>query len=434
MPVADEKDLSIIIPVYNAMSVLPKCVDSILAQTIDLSRVEVLLVDDGSTDGSGELCDRYAAERPELFRVFHQENMGGPAGPRNRGVREACGAFVFFCDNDDRFGEEAFERMVEHACDWNSDVLVCRCGRTSRASGFWGIFDHGNVPKVDLYNSKVFFFTTPWKCFKRSFLIDQNMRFPEDCSLDDVVFVVEAYLRARVISIAADYDYYFWDVREDGLNLSENTSNDFWYGIDRRLLGTRKCLQLMDELLDHDKDVEPFYFRIVGGSNCGTLRVLAKSKNEEAPRQFDAACDLVAPYCTETLLARFPLRDRMLYNCALARNSFECFSAVEAQSKKGLEAFGYEKGCYRCIPSIKQGIDCTACHAMVAAEAYRLRQLKERPLESLTAKDRNELAWLSKQEAKMKMDGSLAGRIGLRLARTGLVRRALRPLKKRLFK
>lgn len=434
MAVGSEKDLSIIIPVYNAVSVLPTCVNSILGQTIDLSRVEVLLVDDGSTDGSGELCDEYVKEHPGLFKVIHQPNSGGPAIPRNRGIEKARGEYVFFCDNDDRFGVEAFERMIEHAFEWDSDVLVCRCGRTSRASGFWGIFEHGNVPNVDLYDSKVFFFTTPWKCFKRSFLIDSNIHFPEDCSLDDVVFVVEAYLKANVISIAADYDYYYWEVREDGMNLSENTSSSFWYGVDRRLRGTRYCLQLMDELLDHGKDTEPFYFRIVGGSNYGTLRVLAWSKSEDAPRLLDEARKLVEPYCTESLLRRFSLRERTLYNCLLEESSFECFSAAESQSKRGLEMFSYEKGRYCCAYCVKHGMDCMACHAMVAAEAARLRLLREQPEVSLSAKDRNDLSWLAKQEAKEKMNDSFAGRFGLRLARTGVARRILRPLKRRLFK
>ena len=74
-------DVTVIIPVYNTMPYLTACLQSMVDQTIGADRMEVVAVDDGSTDGSGEELERFAADHPGLFTVLHQENSGGPAGP-----------------------------------------------------------------------------------------------------------------------------------------------------------------------------------------------------------------------------------------------------------------------------------------------------------------------------------------------------------------
>ena len=88
---------SVVIPVYNAKSSLKRCVDSWLAQS--RSDLELLLVDDGSTDGSAGLCDELADSDPRI-RVIHQKNSGVSAA-RNAGIQEACGEYVLFTDSDD---------------------------------------------------------------------------------------------------------------------------------------------------------------------------------------------------------------------------------------------------------------------------------------------------------------------------------------------
>ena len=89
--------VSVIIPVYNVQQYLDRCVRSVLDQT--LPDLEVILIDDGSTDQSGSMCDAYAA-RDARVRVLHLEN-GGPARARNQGIRAARGTFVGFVDSDD---------------------------------------------------------------------------------------------------------------------------------------------------------------------------------------------------------------------------------------------------------------------------------------------------------------------------------------------
>ncbi|MBP3538836.1 MAG: glycosyltransferase family 2 protein, partial [Oscillospiraceae bacterium] len=104
--------VSVIIPVYNAEKYLRQCLDSILAQDCPEGfDYEVLLVDDGSTDQSGILCDEYAARSP-VFRVFHREN-GGASAARNGAIRLAKGDYVQFVDSDDWLLPGLFARLAE---------------------------------------------------------------------------------------------------------------------------------------------------------------------------------------------------------------------------------------------------------------------------------------------------------------------------------
>ena len=94
-------DVSVIIPAYNGMPYFIRCIESVVAQTLGLDRMEVVVVDDGSSDGTGEEADRWAEKHPGVFRVLHEEGSGGPAKPRNTGLDVATGRYVFFLDADD---------------------------------------------------------------------------------------------------------------------------------------------------------------------------------------------------------------------------------------------------------------------------------------------------------------------------------------------
>ncbi|MBQ6117894.1 MAG: glycosyltransferase family 2 protein [Clostridia bacterium] len=102
--------ISVIVPVYNAGLYLNRCVDSVLSQT--MPPAEILLVDDGSTDQSGEICDLYARQWPNLLRVIHQENAG-PSAARNNGINAAEGDYLCFLDSDDYLERDALERLVK---------------------------------------------------------------------------------------------------------------------------------------------------------------------------------------------------------------------------------------------------------------------------------------------------------------------------------
>ncbi|MGJ3559469.1 glycosyltransferase family 2 protein [Streptomyces sp. INA 01156] len=116
------------------MPYLTRCLESVVSQSLGLDRLEVVAVDDGSTDGTGKELDRFAQEYPDAVRVVHQENSGGPSAPRNTGLELARGRYVIFVDADDHLGTEALERMLAVADEQGSDVVLGRVVGVNRAS------------------------------------------------------------------------------------------------------------------------------------------------------------------------------------------------------------------------------------------------------------------------------------------------------------
>ena len=115
--------ITVIVPVYNILEYLPRCVHSITGQTY--RNLEILLVDDGSTDGTGELCDRLREEDTRI-RVFHKEN-GGSSSARNLALQHAKGEYVGFVDSDDYIEPNMYELLYNAICDYN--VPVSQIGR-----------------------------------------------------------------------------------------------------------------------------------------------------------------------------------------------------------------------------------------------------------------------------------------------------------------
>lgn len=113
--------ISVIVPVYNVKPYLSKCVDSIINQTYP--DLEIILVDDGSTDGSGELCDEYANKDSRVV-VIHQKNAG-PGAARNYGIKIAQGEYIGFVDSDDTIAPKMYQTMVEMAVRLKVEMVVC---------------------------------------------------------------------------------------------------------------------------------------------------------------------------------------------------------------------------------------------------------------------------------------------------------------------
>ena len=116
-----KEKISIIVPVYNVEAYLEKCVESILKQTY--TNLEILLVNDGSTDKSGELCDKLAL-RDHRIRVIHKEN-GGLSDARNRGIDEASSNLIGFIDSDDYIDEDMYETLYRQMVASKADLSMC---------------------------------------------------------------------------------------------------------------------------------------------------------------------------------------------------------------------------------------------------------------------------------------------------------------------
>ncbi|MER5882253.1 glycosyltransferase family 2 protein [Streptomyces sp. NPDC001941] len=213
-------DVTVVVAVYNTMPYLTDCLESLLSQTIGRERLEVVAVDDGSTDASGAELDRYAARYPDTVKVVHQANSGGPAAPSNRALELATGRYVYFIGSDDYLGKEALERMVGYADEHGSDVVVGKMvgtnGRYVRQTLY-----KVNQPSIDLYTSDLPYALANTKLFRRELVEKYGLRFPEDMPVgSDQPFTIEACVRARRISVLGDYTYYYAVKRGDASNIT----------------------------------------------------------------------------------------------------------------------------------------------------------------------------------------------------------------------
>ncbi|GAA4096402.1 glycosyltransferase family 2 protein [Nonomuraea soli] len=214
--------VSVVVPVYNAGQHIDANAPFLVGQSIGSDSYEVIYVDDGSTDDSLARLRRIEAAHDHV-RVFTQENSGWPGKPRNVGVQNARGEYVQYVDQDDRLGLEALERMYGLGSANSADIVLGKVAGTM--AGPSNVFNR-NIPVCSIEDHNLIESLTPHKMFRRAFLLDNDIRFPEGyCRLEDQLYMAQAYTATRRVSVVGDYSCYYWIRRGDGGNNS--TSNLF---------------------------------------------------------------------------------------------------------------------------------------------------------------------------------------------------------------
>lgn len=212
--------ISVIIPIYNTENHLAYCLDSILAQTF--TDFEVLCINDGSTDSSTQILEKYALFDSRI-KIFNQENKGVSAA-RNTGLENAMGKYVIFVDSDDWVSPVMFERFYNNAEKNNSDFVYCNVlyfnEKTQELSGnqevamqnfesdFEGKTFNEGMLSVDFFcaipvNGSV------WnKIYKKDFLVSNEIFFPQGLIFEGNPFFAQVYLKAKTISFEKDFLYF----------------------------------------------------------------------------------------------------------------------------------------------------------------------------------------------------------------------------------
>jgi len=210
--------VSVIIATYNSGPLLGSAMDALKAQTLPGDLIEILIVDDGSTDGTWPYLNELTSQRTNI-KIFQQPHTGGPSAGRNRALTEATGEYVFFHDADDYLGHDALRRLLHLARQQDSDVVVGRVswiGRPDVAAGFTK-----TVPDADILDDGVWRSLTPHKLIRRSLIENLGLRFCDDMVQgEDQVFMASCLFAARKISISGDKDLYHRRMLPDGSNLS----------------------------------------------------------------------------------------------------------------------------------------------------------------------------------------------------------------------
>src|SRR5215210_3681758 len=224
---------------------------------------EVVFVDDGSTDGTGERLETLAAAHSNV-KTLRIPNSGWPGRPRNVGIDAARGEFVYFVDHDDWIGPEALERLHAMAIADDADIVIGKVVGHNRSVPR-SLFRE-NVHELGL-RAAPFNLLTPHKLFRRALLVDHGIRFPEGRRrLEDHMMVVPAYFKAKRMAILADYPCYHWVNWTAGANASYAPADPADYFAD-----VREVLSIVDEHTEPGEFRDALYGRWYRGKLLGRL-------------------------------------------------------------------------------------------------------------------------------------------------------------------
>lgn len=237
---------SVIVPVYNVKDYLRKCVDSILTQTE--TDFELLLIDDGSTDESGALCDTLAEEDGRI-RVIHQENRG-LGGARNTGSKEAVGDWLMYVDSDDWIEPETLEKAITAGERANAEMVVFGM-RTVDEFGNVGQIIVEDMPKntaLSVKENKEILLIAPSaanKIFRREWLIGTGIEFPSRVWYEDIRTTPKLMIHSQAI-VFIDFVGYNYFQRSGSIMNSSN--------IERNV----EIIDALDDLLEYFKEQGKF--------------------------------------------------------------------------------------------------------------------------------------------------------------------------------
>ena len=245
--------VSVVLIGYNDASRITRALDSLRRQT--LRSLEIIVVDDASTDATAEIIESIAANDDRIRFVQRAENSGGCSAPRNDGLALARAPWVMFCDSDDEYDEHACATLLAAAEDWDADVV---CGTAVRHDVTRGrdkpwrpeLHSHDRViARLDDEPDLLYDTISVNKIYRRSFLIDHTISFPPGLLFEDQVFTLQCYVKARRIGVL-QARVYVWNVDR----MAEEASITQGRMQKRNVLDRIEINRLMDALLVNSSD------------------------------------------------------------------------------------------------------------------------------------------------------------------------------------
>jgi glycosyltransferase involved in cell wall biosynthesis len=256
--------VSVVVPLYNPGEYVQPCIDSLLSQTLPPDELEIIFVDDGSTDDTLERVRAVESQHPQV-RVISIPNSGWPGKPRNVGTDVARGEYVMYMDQDDRMEPDALEAMYDMGAAAAADVVLGKV-----ISDFRGVnhrIYRRNRPSCTVHDAPLMESLTPHKLFRREFLRAHDIRYPEGPRrLEDQLFMAKAYFAADAASIVSDRVCYRYLRRPDGGNAGSKRFDPAVY-----YNNLREVLDVVDAHVPPGEERDDFYRRFLRVELLGRL-------------------------------------------------------------------------------------------------------------------------------------------------------------------
>ena len=227
--------ISIIIPIYNVEKYLKGCLESIINQTI--KNIEIILIDDGSTDRSGIICDEYKI-KDNRIKVIHKENEG-LSSARNAGLAVARGEYIMFCDPDDLYFPSSCEVMLNEIIKTHADYVIGNYKNMDEDGKPWDFpvfsLDKYKNFKLDIKDHKNSFFimnsSVCNKIFRKSFIDKYKLEFVEKVPAEDAIFTTFLFIKSKNVYYINDVMYLYRQRKGD--SISTNSDVEYFKGINK---------------------------------------------------------------------------------------------------------------------------------------------------------------------------------------------------------
>lgn len=276
-------EVSVIVPVYNVEKYLPKCLESLINQTF--KDIEIICVNDGSTDGSADIL-RSFADKDNRIRIVNKEN-GGLFSARHDGMKYINGKYVIFVDSDDWVSENLIEKCLNAAADDNPDVVVFGAFSVREKNGKIvykrGGYDYSKIPEK--FNRKNIFKYPPtaWsKMYRYEFIKEHNIRFQEIKNGEDQLFFIHAMLCANKIKVVRENLYFYIKSRAGAITaVNKKTSLSPVYNVYE-----------IDNLLDSLRIDEDYKIFILGKYFAKSLTWYTKAREDISEQFYNEVAEL----------------------------------------------------------------------------------------------------------------------------------------------
>ncbi len=219
--------LSVIVPVYNVEAYLTRCLDSLAKQS--LKDIQVILINDGSTDGSLSILENYVQKYPHLFEIYTKPN-GGLSDARNNGLQYVKGEYIGFIDSDDFIEPNMFESMLKQAKTLDSDIIVCDVSVEfedhSKAYRMKGLVNKSHEVQKNAILSPLFAWN---KIYKTSFFMNSKLRYPLGLWYEDIPVTIPLFSLTNKISSVDEAFVHYWQRSSSIMgNKHSNKLNDIF--------------------------------------------------------------------------------------------------------------------------------------------------------------------------------------------------------------
>lgn len=231
-------EISVIVPVYQAESYLPRCMDSILSQS--LRNIELILVNDGSTDKSGIICEEYA-QKDIRVHVFHKPHTG-VSDTRQMGLDHSIGEYVIYCDSDDWMEYSMLQLLYQKAKKTNADLVVCDYWEEYSKRIIHKEFPRDYDPSIDITDQMYgFSYSVCNKLIRRDFVVQNNL-----CFLPSICYAEDLYFSLRLLNSNPHIAYLpqpLYHYRQNNESLTHNLSLERLESHKKVLLSLSGCLR-----------------------------------------------------------------------------------------------------------------------------------------------------------------------------------------------